>query len=42
VFLALKRWLPESLFNYFVKRQSGIDADKLKAAEKPTLRSTAK
>ena len=41
VFLALKRWLPERLFDYFVKRQSGISADKLKGAGKPTVRSTA-
>jgi short-subunit dehydrogenase len=42
VFLALKRWLPERLFDYFVRRQSGISAARLKAAEKPTVRSTAK
>ncbi|HEV8482037.1 MAG TPA: SDR family NAD(P)-dependent oxidoreductase [Blastocatellia bacterium] len=41
VFLALKRWLPERLFDYFVRRQSGISADKLKTTEKPTVRSTA-
>ena len=40
VFLALKRWLPERLFDYFVSRQSGISADKVKAADKSTLRST--
>jgi len=34
VFLALKRWLPERLFDYFVRRQSGISRDKIKGADK--------
>ena len=31
VALALKRWLPERLFNYLLARQSGVSAEKLKA-----------
>ena len=30
VFLALKRWLPERLFDYVVTRQSGVDTEKIK------------
>ena len=41
VFLALKRFLPERLFDYLVRRQSGISAAKVKVADKPTVRSTA-
>jgi short-subunit dehydrogenase len=32
--IALKRWLPERLFNYLVARQAGMTADKLKAKAK--------
>jgi NAD(P)-dependent dehydrogenase (short-subunit alcohol dehydrogenase family) len=31
VALALKRWLPDRVFNYFLARQSGVTAEKLKA-----------
>jgi short-subunit dehydrogenase len=31
VFLALKRWLPERLFDYFATRQSGVSAEKIKS-----------
>jgi NAD(P)-dependent dehydrogenase (short-subunit alcohol dehydrogenase family) len=31
VALALKRWLPERLFNYLLVRQSGVSAEKMKA-----------
>ena len=31
VALALKRWLPERVFNYFLARQSGVPADKQSA-----------
>lgn len=34
VAIALKRWLPERLFNYLMARQSGVSADKLKANAK--------
>ena len=32
VAIALKRWLPERLFNYLLARQSGVTTDKLKSA----------
>ena len=32
--IALKRWLPERLFNYLLARQAGVSADKLKAHAK--------
>ena len=31
VAIALKRWLPERVFNYLLTRQAGVSADKLKA-----------
>ena len=34
VALALKRWLPDRVFNYFLARQSGVTADKLKSKTK--------
>ena len=34
VAIALKRWLPERVFNYLLARQSGVSADKLKARAK--------
>jgi short-subunit dehydrogenase len=41
VFIALKRWLPERLFEYFVNRQSGISADKVQNPDNSKVRSTA-
>ena len=40
-FIALKRWLPERLFEYFVNRQSGISADKVKDRDNSKVRSKA-
>lgn len=34
IFIALKKWLPERVFNYFLSRQSGINADKIKSPSK--------
>ena len=34
LFLALKRWLPERLFDYFATRQSGVDVEKIKRENK--------
>ncbi len=34
VAIALKRWLPERVFNYLLTRQAGVSADKLKANAK--------
>jgi short-subunit dehydrogenase len=34
VFIALRRWMPERIFDHFLNRQSGVSADKLKSSSK--------
>lgn len=37
IFIALRRWMPERIFDYFLSRQSGVSADKLKTTSKASV-----
>lgn len=37
IFIALKRWVPERLFDYVLSRQSGVDAEKIKSSSNAAL-----
>jgi len=37
IFIALKRWIPERIFDYVLSRQTGVDAEKIRSSSKAAI-----